>query len=260
MLASLKTGRALSIAALLCLAWPAAAQVLDVQQPPQELRIEAPAFDRAGIDRDTAYFLGYQLAGAGLIVVGSKVGGGHREVNFDRWLHNVTHPQWDTDDVVVNYVLHPYWGAAYYIRGRERGLNKPQAFWYSVLLSSMFEYTAEALVEQVSYQDLVSTPVLGALLGEYVFAPTREHILAKPGPLSTMDRVALVLTDPLDAINSAVDRLFGLEAEVSIGPMLPGDSWSRRSFATSSAHLPQLPKGPHAGHRAGWSLRIRMSW
>ena len=29
-------------------------------------------------------------------------------------------PVWDDDEFYLNYILHLYWGATYYMRGRER--------------------------------------------------------------------------------------------------------------------------------------------
>ena len=246
-----------SVAALLLWlpALPAAAQPLEAAPAPSPAA-QIREYDREGIRRDTLYFVGYQAAAAGVILLWPQ-DETDPPVNFDAWWHNVSHPRWDPDRAVVNYVLHPYWGAAYYIRARERGLDRSQAFWYSVLLSTIFEYSAEALLEPVSYQDLVVTPVLGSLLGEYVFAPLRERILSQSAPLSAGDQLLLVLTDPLDAINSAVGRVFGIETELSAGPLLPRDGWNRRSVADG------MP-APHAGHRAaapaGWGLQLRASW
>ncbi|WP_367115459.1 DUF3943 domain-containing protein, partial [Marivivens sp.] len=40
----------------------------------------------------------------------------------------MSHPQLDSDDWYINYVVHPYWGGAYYVRARERGYTDRQAF------------------------------------------------------------------------------------------------------------------------------------
>ena len=113
------------------------------------------------------------------------------------------------------------------------------------------------MVEQVSYQDLLFTPTLGSLLGEYVFWPMREHILAKTTPLDTADKVTLVLTDPLGAINSEVNRLFGVKAEVVWAPMVEDQTWSRRFKATGGASLRSLPR---AGAVRRWGLQLRLQW
>jgi hypothetical protein len=230
----------------------AADEVSQEETPP-------PPLDLPGIRRDTAYFLGYQAAAIAVILVWpDSEPGVHAEdkEGFSRWWDNVNNPHWDSDNWFINYVTHPYWGAAYYIRARERGLSRPQSFWYSALLSTIFEYGAEAMIERPSYQDLVLTPVLGSLLGEYVFSPWRAYIRSKPEPLDTYDRVVLVLTDPLDAINGAVGRLLGIESEVAIGPVRPQSSWRQRFHATGGAWQPaesayQLPR---------WGVQLKLSW
>jgi hypothetical protein len=58
----------------------------------------------------------------------------------------------------------------------------------------MYEFGAEALFEQPSYQDLIITPAVGTLLGMYVFEPMRERIKAKGPEQKWYDKMALVLT------------------------------------------------------------------
>jgi len=241
------------LALLLCLAGgPAAAQETGVPPP----AIERP-LDLAGVRRDTAYFLGYQALAVVLISQRPQSETNYRDVEgFDRWWDNVTHPVWDQDSDLVNYVLHPYWGAAYYVRARERGLDRSQSFWYSVLLSSIFEFGAEAMVEPVSYQDLVVTPVVGSLVGEYLFWPLRERILGSGMPLTTSDRVLLALTDPLGAINDGVNRLFGVKTELSVAPMAPGAMRNRLGPRAGLSAAPQST----APRRGGWGVQLRVQW
>lgn len=217
-------------------------------------------FDWRGIKRDTYYFLGYQFVAVGVISLWPREDTNYKDdlsIGFESWWYNVTHPHWDEDRAVVNYVLHPYWGGAYYVRARERGLNRQQSFWYSALLSSIFEFGAEAMVEQVSYQDLVVTPVVGSVLGEYVFWPLRERVLRKEEPLDTMDHVTLALTDPLGAINTAVNQLFGVKTDVGVGLLRQDLSWNRRFMATGGATL-----APTAcsGCSLGWGLQVKVRW
>ena len=177
--------------------------------------------DWKGIRRDTWYFLGYQFVAVGVLyALPEEVTQFEREGDYLRkWRTNVSNPARDADDHYINYVLHPYWGAAYYIRARERGLTRWESFGYSVLLSTLFEYGAEALFEKPSYQDLVVTPLVGSLLGEYVFAPLRRSIKSRPGATDGLGRFVLVLTDPLGAANDLTNRLFGAETHVSLAPM-----------------------------------------
>jgi hypothetical protein len=217
--------------------------------------VRADAAQRmSGIQRDTAYFLGYQFVAVGTISLWPQEKTNYsNKIGFDRWFRNVTNPHWDSDSAFVNYALHPYWGASYYIRARERGLARDQSFWYSALLSTIFEFGAEAMVERVSLQDLVVTPVLGSLLGEYVFSPLRAHIRSKPGPLSPIDQAGLVLTDPLGSINSAVERVLGLETHLSLRPTLSSAGSRHRSAAPAAASQGQREK-------VGWRLELQVSW
>jgi hypothetical protein len=149
-------------------------------------------------------------------------------------------------------VTHPYWGGAYYIQARERGLDRSRAFWYSALLSTLYEYGAESLAEPVSIQDLVVTPVGGFLVGEYLFAPLRERIRAKPGELGWTDKTLLFVTNPLGVINARVDGWLGIESTLSWQPI--------------AQHV-ALPAGSGAGHDAlpralspAWGLQLHVAW
>ena len=51
---------------------------------------------------------------------------------------------WDKDPAWINYIGHPYWGATYYIRARERGFGEFGSFIYSAFLSALYEYGIEA--------------------------------------------------------------------------------------------------------------------
>jgi hypothetical protein len=178
--------------------------------------------DWPGARRDTSYFLVYQLAVIGVLYLmpDSVTNWDKDDIEAgrlaDKWWDNLTHPEWDEDDWWINYLAHPYWGATYYIRGRERGLDRPRSFLYSALLSTLYETTFEAVAEPVSYQDLIVTPVLGALVGEYVFGPLRERIRARPGTPSWSDKTVLFLTDPLGVMSSWTDRRRGVETRLTM--------------------------------------------
>ena len=130
------------------------------------------------------------------------------------------------------------------------------AFWYSFLLSTLYEFGAEALFEPVSYQDLVVTPVGGALLGEYVFAPIRERIRAKSGRLDWSDKTVLLLTDPLGVVSEETSRLLGVNTAIGFQPLVmeamllsPGVS------DTSEIGLPTRVSGSPV-----WGLHITITW
>ncbi len=144
---------------------------------------ETDSRDRAGLWRDTWYFLGYQAAAIVILyAMPENVSGWSSEqkegYSMSIWWENVTHPQMDSDDFYINYILHPYWGAGYFVRARERGYNDVRSFWYSALLSSVYEFGVEALFEEPSIQDLIVTPVAGSLVGMY-FMNVRGNILER---------------------------------------------------------------------------------
>jgi hypothetical protein len=172
--------------------------------------------DWPGIAKDTALFMGYQVAfGSILYLLPESATGADKSTVFDTWEFNVRHPTWDRDPWFVNYVSHPYWGAAYYVRARERGFGEIGSFLYSVLLSTLFEYSIESFFEPPSYQDLIVTPVAGALIGAFVFEPLRARIKGKP-ELEWHDHLIMAATDPLGALNGVFDWLFGIKADIRL--------------------------------------------
>ena len=189
------------------------------------LVIEENGPDRNGLRHDTWYFVGYQWITIGLLYAAPESVSGwtdEQKENYDlsTWSHNVTHPEWDTDDWYINYIAHPYWGGAYYVRARERGYNDRQAFWYSVLLSSLYELGAEALFEEVSIQDIFVTPLVGTWVGRY-FVRIRNDIRDREidlGYRTRRDKWVWTLTDPLGALNNQFDRLTGRNVSVQLRP------------------------------------------
>jgi len=130
-----------------------------------------------------------------------------------KWTSNVTGgPVWDRDDAVLNLVMHPYFGGAYYQTARKSGYRQWDSFLYSALMSTVFwEYGVEAFAETPSMQDLVVTPVLGWVYGEWAFNKERE-IWAGGGTVwgsEYLGNTALFILDPIDSIGRNVNRLFG---------------------------------------------------
>ncbi|KAF0191268.1 MAG: hypothetical protein FD165_2038 [Gammaproteobacteria bacterium] len=188
------------------------------QQPDQR--------DWAGMRKDTAYFAAYQFIVIGVLyVVPESISGWtpQQKENFSigKWKDHIRHVVWDHDEWYINYILHPYWGAAYYVRAQQRGFGPAGSFWYSAMLSTIYEFGAEAIFERPSIQDMIFTPVGGAFVGDY-FMTLRGEIQARTqasGKTSGMDSFLLVATDPLGALNNNVDRLFGKNASVTVLPV-----------------------------------------
>jgi hypothetical protein len=190
--------------------------------------------DAAGIRRDTYYFLGLQVSVIGVLYfLPESVSGWSSEQrnqhHASKWWKNVTNPAWDEDELYINYILHPYWGAAYYVRARERGYAPRQAFWYSFLLSTMYEAGAEALFEPISIQDFFVTPIVGSWLGGY-FMDWREGAkqrMAGTDDPRFRDQTILVLTDPLGNAADFIDRRLGREVKFAAAPFVKhGPMWA----------------------------------
>lgn len=180
---------------------------------------EKRAPDWGGIGRDTGVILGAQIGAAAVTYVMPESFSGWSEEqkrsSFDKYWRNFGAPVWDKDKYYVNYVIHPYWGATYYTRARERGLDQTSSFVYSVMMSTMFEYGAECFAEKPSLQDLIVTPVVGSLLGGYVFEPLRNFIKSKQD-LRWYDHALLIATDPIGLLSTGVEKLFGIKSTITV--------------------------------------------
>jgi hypothetical protein len=185
----------------------------------QKQTLTALSQDWKGIGRDTAYFMGYQIVVAGTLYLlpesVTKWTDEQKRTTVNKWAENVQSATWDNDVWWINYIGHPYFGATYYIRARERGFGDLGSFAYSALLSALYEYGIEAFFERPSYQDLIVTPVGGLLIGKFIFEPIRASIKSKT-ELSWFDHLLLILTDPLGAANNVVDRSLGIKSNIRL--------------------------------------------
>lgn len=175
--------------------------------------------DWDGVQRDTGTIIGLQFLAVAITYVMPESFSSwtpeQKRNGLKKYSHNIGHPVMDKDAAYINYGLHPYWGATYYIRGRERGLDQTYSFAYSFALSALYEFGVEALAEKPSIQDLIATPVLGSLLGAYIVEPWRESIKSKQ-ELRWYDHTVLVLTDPLGVICLGVEKLFGVKSTIMV--------------------------------------------
>ena len=182
----------------------------------------APDWD--GIWRDTAILAGAQVGAAAVLFAlpesVSKWTSEDKKSTFRDYADNFTKPGFDRDEFYINYVLHPYWGATYYIRGRERGLDQASSFVFSALISAMYEFGIECFFEKPSIQDLIVTPVVGSLVGAYLFEPWRESIKSKQ-ELGWYDHVALVVTDPIGVLSLGLEKMLGLKTTVTMRYPIP---------------------------------------
>lgn len=128
-----------------------------------------------------------------------------------RWKENVKKgPVIDDDDWAVNYIGHPISGSAYYVWGRERGLNWQESAVLSTLMSSVFwEYGYEAFAEVPSTQDLILTPLIGSIIGEGAFYLYNKVMKngGKVGDSIILGDIARGLLNPIGELNMHIDSL-----------------------------------------------------
>jgi len=202
-----------------------------------------PAPDWNGIWRDTGILFGSQFVAAGIIYFMpesvSNWSSEQKRNTFKKYAENVFDPVVDKDQFYINYVLHPYWGATYYIRGRERGLGKVPSFVYSTLISAMYEFGVECFFEKPSIQDLIVTPAVGSLMGAFLFEPLRDLIKRKQ-ELHWYDHAALVVTDPVGVLSLGIEKLFGIKSTIMVD--YSGPQMQRRSTG-----FPAAPRSSRIG-------------
>lgn len=117
----------------------------------------------------------------------------------------------DEDDLWLNYFAHPVSGGWYYMFARKtRGLNPFQSFVFAGVLSTLWwEYGIEAFAEVPSAQDLVITPVIGALFGE-VFYQLDGYIDRNGGRFigsEILGSIVQFLINPMEALVVQLDNL-----------------------------------------------------
>ena len=148
---------------------------------------------------------------------------------FERWGNHVKKgPVWDRDKWYFNYLLHPYGGAAYYMSARSQGFSAPYSMLYGFGISTLFwEYGIEAFNEIPSIQDLIITPLAGAVIGE-AFYVLKRSIVAGGYTLFGSKFLGNVVAYLIDPVNEVMGLIYGNDA---------------RRISTSFAVMPGMTPG-----------------
>ena len=176
----------------------------DPREPLRGVR-NATAPHRRRLVRSSVILTGTAIASGAILSLLPREETNWEEGAFDHGLSNLgrawsTLPVWDRDGAFHDWFGHPYAGAFYYNMMRSQGATVGQSFAYCVAQSVLWEYVLEAAAEQPSIQDLVSTPIMGAALGE---ALHRWSIsILRKGRLNFGEKVLVFLLNPSYVINN----------------------------------------------------------
>lgn len=162
---------------------------------------------------------------------------------FSKWWDNVSGgPVWDKDDFFLNYIAHPYVGALYYMGARSAGANAFDSFLYSFALSTFFwECGIEAFAEKPSIQDLIVTPVGGAIIGEGFYLAKR-YIIENDYVLLDSERLGKAAVWLMDPITEAADYF-----------------WSDTSKGKQNFSMQSHPTLTSSGH-FGYTMSLEISF
>jgi hypothetical protein len=130
-----------------------------------------------------------------------------------KWKENVKNgPVMDKDDWTINYIGHTYFGAVYYTLARHNGYSAQESLLYTTIMSTFFwEYGIEAVAEKPSIQDLIITPVFGAIVGEQ-FYKWDQQIRANDGMVGgskSLGSTTLFLMNPAQEISKRMNQFWG---------------------------------------------------
>jgi len=114
-------------------------------------------------------------------------------------------PVWDDDDWQINYVGHPIAGSIYYNSLRSQNASIFHSFLFATAQSFIWEYFIEATAEKPSTQDLIVTPIVGAILGESTHRLTMNM---RRNGFNFFERVFVVIFNPMFAINNGFGPRF----------------------------------------------------
>ena len=179
---------------------------INIYDMPYSMTASYPNWKRLWINTGALYTAGFVALGVLEMLPDSATNWNTEELRrtpwIQRWGNHVSKGMhWDGDNPIFNYILHPYGGAAYFMSARSQGFNFWQSTLYCFCISTFFwEYGIEAFMEIPSVQDMIITPVAGALIGE-CFYKVKRRIVADGYTLwgsSILGNVVAFLVDPVN--------------------------------------------------------------
>jgi len=162
------------------------------------------------IGRAELFIGGAELFGITVLMLSPKeVTGWSPDWTQDAWrnvkLSLSTPPVWDDDDWQLNYIGHPVAGSYYYNSLRSQNASIFHSFLFATAQSFIWEYIIEATAEKPSTQDLIVTPIVGAILGESTHRLTMNM---RRNGFNFFEKVFVVIFSPMFAINNGFGPRF----------------------------------------------------
>lgn len=151
-----------------------------------------------------------------------------------KWKRNIKDgPIWDQDEWQINYLGHPYFGAAYYVMARNQGLSPLESGGYSFLMSTfLWEMGVESFAEIPSKQDLIITPLIGSVIGEAFFI-WEDRIRSNNYELfgsTILGRTATFLLNPAGSFSSGMSSLIDGKTKKDTYGFEGGWVWQTHSY------------------------------
>ncbi len=112
------------------------------------------------------------------------------ERSFTSW------PRLDKDHWSWNYEVHPIMGSFSYLSFRNRGASVLESIGGTALNSLIYEYLIAGGTQTPSWNDMVVTPIGGALLGEGIYQLKRFFV--RDRYLTLVEKVIITVADPFD--------------------------------------------------------------
>jgi Domain of unknown function (DUF3943) len=162
------------------------------------------------VGRAELFIGGVELVGIAVLIASPKeVTGWSPDWTQDAW-RNLKRsfsapPVWDDDDWQLNYIGHPIAGSFYYNSLRSQNASIFHSFLFATAQSFIWEYFIEATAEKPSAQDLIVTPIVGAILGE---SAHRLTMSMRRNGFNFFEKVFVIIFNPLFVMNNGFGPRF----------------------------------------------------
>lgn len=164
----------------------------------------------------------------------------------------------DANAIGTNYVSHPLAGTLYFTAARSNHLSFAEAFAFAVGGSTTWEYFGE-IREQTSINDMIVTPVSGAVIGETLMQLSGFF---RRGDKNVSNGVAAFVFSPIKTVNDWTDDAVTVRSASTDVVGLPREPWHRFTLAGGGGFTIQdaagngRPSRAYADQRVGLDMRL----